>query len=188
VNPQPEAYRGNVDPVGPRGVYDEAKRFAEAMSMAYHRVHGVPVKIARIFNTYGPRMRPDDGRAVPTFISQAIRGEPITVHGDGSQTRSLCYVDDLVEGLWKLLVSEISGPVNLGNPDEITVATLAERVRSATGADVPIVHVNRSPDDPQVRRPDIARARLELGWEPEVALDPGLERTVAWASAAWTPS
>jgi dTDP-glucose 4,6-dehydratase len=186
VNPQPETYWGNVNPVGPRGVYDEAKRFAEAMTMAYHRVHAVPVSIARIFNTYGPRMRRDDGRAVPTFVSQALRGEPITVHGDGSQTRSLCYVDDLVEGLWRLLVSDLPGPVNLGNPEEVTVLELAERVRVAVGADVPIEFTRRPEDDPQVRRPDISLARLELGWEPKVPLETGLERMVAWASEAWT--
>jgi dTDP-glucose 4,6-dehydratase len=186
VNPQPESYWGNVNPVGPRGVYDEAKRFAEAMTMAYHRVHAVAVSIARIFNTYGPRMRRDDGRAVPTFVSQALRGEPITVHGDGSQTRSLCYVDDLVEGLWRLFVSDLTGPVNLGNPEEVTVLELAERVRVAVGAEVPIEFTQRPADDPQVRRPDISLARLELGWEPKVPLDTGLERMVAWASEAWT--
>jgi dTDP-glucose 4,6-dehydratase len=186
VNPQPESYWGNVNPVGPRGVYDEAKRFAEAMTMAYHRVHAVPVSIVRIFNTYGPRMRRDDGRAVPTFVSQALRGEPITVHGDGNQTRSLCYVDDLVEGLWRLFVSDLTGPVNLGNPEEVTVLEFAERVRAAVGAEVRIEFTERPEDDPQVRRPDISLARLELGWEPKVPLDTGLERMVAWASEAWT--
>jgi dTDP-glucose 4,6-dehydratase len=185
VNPQPESYWGNVNPVGPRGVYDEAKRFAEAMTMAYHRVHGVPVRIARIFNTYGPRMRPDDGRAVPTFIAQALAGRPLTVHGDGSQTRSLCYVDDLVEGFWRLFASEVTGPVNLGNPEEVTVLELAERVRAAVGADVDIGFVERPVDDPTVRRPDISLARLALGWEPKVALETGLERMVAWARRAW---
>ena len=185
VNPQPETYWGNVNPVGPRGVYDEAKRFAEATTMAYHRVHAVPVSIARIFNTYGPRMRRDDGRAVPTFVSQALRGEPITVHGDGSQTRSLCYVDDLVEGLWRLLVFDLTGPVNIGNPEEVTVLELAERVRAAVGAEVSIEFTERPEDDPQVRRPDTSLARLELGWEPRVPLDTGLERMVAWASEAW---
>jgi nucleoside-diphosphate-sugar epimerase len=140
----------------------------------------------RIFNTYGPRMRRDDGRAVPTFVSQALRGDPITVHGDGSQTRSLCYVDDLVEGLWRLLVSDLTGPVNLGNPEEVTVLGLAERVRAAVGADVSIEFTERPEDDPQVRRPDISLARLELGWEPKVPLETGLERMVAWASEAWT--
>jgi dTDP-glucose 4,6-dehydratase len=186
VNPQPESYWGNVNPIGPRGVYDEAKRFAEAMTMAYRRVHAVPVSIARIFNTYGPRMRRDDGRAVPTFVSQALRGEPITVHGDGSQSRSLCYVDDLVEGLWRLFVSDLTGPVNLGNPEEVTVLELAERVRAAVGVEVPIEFTERPEDDPQVRNPDISLARLELGWEPKVPLETGLERMVAWASEAWT--
>jgi dTDP-glucose 4,6-dehydratase len=185
VNPQPESYWGNVNPVGPRGVYDEAKRFAEAMTMAYHRVHGVPVSIARIFNTYGPRMRRDDGRAVPSFVARALAGRPLTVHGDGSQTRSLCYVDDLVEGLWRLFESDVSGPVNLGNPEEVTVLELAERVRAAVGADVGIEFVERPVDDPQVRRPDISLARLELGWEPKVPLETGLERIVAWARRAW---
>ena len=186
VNPQPESYWGNVNPVGPRGVYDEAKRFAEAMAMAYHRVHGVRVSIARIFNTYGPRMRRDDGRAVPTFVSQVLNGERITVHGDGSQTRSLCFVDDLVEGLWRLLVSDLVGPVNLGNPEEVTVLELAERVRAAVGKDVPIEFTDRPVDDPRVRRPDISLAKEELGWEPKVPLESGLERMVAWAMDAWT--
>ena len=185
VNPQPESYWGNVNPVGPRGVYDEAKRFAEAMAMAYQRVHGVPVHIARIFNTYGPRMRRDDGRAVPTFVSQALNGEPITVHGDGSQTRSLCFIDDLVEGLWRLLVSDLVGPVNLGNPEEVTVMELAERIRAAVGSNVAIEFTPRPVDDPQVRRPDIALAREELGWEPKVSLESGLERMVAWAAETW---
>jgi dTDP-glucose 4,6-dehydratase len=186
VNPQPESYWGNVNPVGPRGVYDEAKRFAEAMTMAYHRVHGLSVRIARIFNTYGPRMRRDDGRAVPSFVAQALAGTPLTVHGDGSQTRSLCYVDDLVEGIWRLFVSDLFGPVNLGNPEEVTVLELAERIRAASGADVGLEFVDRPTDDPQVRCPDISIARLELGWEPKVPLDTGLERMVAWARLAWT--
>src|SRR5262245_20000205 len=186
VNPQPESYWGNVNPVGPRGVYDEAKRFAEAMAMAYHRVHGVRVSIARIFNTYGPRMRRDDGRAVPTFVSQALSGGPLTVHGDGSQTRSLCFVDDLVEGLWRLPVSDLVGPVNLGNSEEVTVLELAERIRAAVGHGVPIGFTDRPVDDPQVRRPDISLAKEELGWEPKVPLESGLERMVAWASDAWT--
>jgi dTDP-glucose 4,6-dehydratase len=143
------------------------------------------VGIARIFNTYGPRMRRKDGRALPTFLSQALAGQPITVQGDGAQTRSLCYVDDLVEGLWRLLVSDLTGPVNLGNPEELTVLELAERVRAAVGADVEILHVDRPVDDPQVRRPDISLARLELGWEPKVPLETGLERMVAWASKEW---
>jgi dTDP-glucose 4,6-dehydratase len=172
--------------VGPRGVYDEAKRFAEATTMAYHRVHCVRVSIARIFNTYGPGMRRDDGRAVPTFVSQALSGEPITVHGDGSQTRSLCFVDDLVEGLWRLLVSDLVGPVNLGNPEEVTVLELAERVRAAAGTDVSIAFTDRPVDDPKVRRPAITLARDELGWEPKVPLERGLEGMVAWAVDTWT--
>ncbi len=186
VNPQPETYWGNVNPVGPRGVYDEAKRFAEAMSMAYHRAHGVRVAIARIFNTYGPRMRRDDGRAVPSFVAQALAGKRLTVHGDGSQTRSLCYVDDLVEGLWRLFVSDRTGPMNLGNPEEVPVLELAMRVREVVGADVDVEFVRRPVDDPQMRRPDISAARLELGWEPKVPLRIGLERMVAWARRAWT--
>ncbi len=185
VHPQPETYWGNVNPVGPRGVYDEAKRYAEAMTMAYHRVHGIPVRIARIFNTYGPRMRRGDGRAVPTFMDQAIRGEPLTVHGNGEQTRSLCYVDDLVEGLWRLLHSDIEGPVNLGNPEEVTVRQLAEQIRSLVGADVPIVFTERPQDDPQVRCPDITLAGEALGWRPAVPLREGLVRTIAWARSSW---
>ena len=185
VHPQPETYWGNVNPVGPRSVYDEAKRYAEAATMAYQRTFGVPVRIARIFNTYGPRMRRDDGRAVPSFIADALAGSSLTVHGDGSQTRSLCYVDDLVEGLWRLFESHSIGPVNLGNPEEVTVLELAERVRATVRADVGIEFVERPVDDPQVRRPDISLARLELGWEPKVPLETGLERMVAWARRAW---
>jgi len=186
LNPQPESYWGNVNPAGPRGVYSEAKRFADTMTMAYHRVYAVSLGIARSFNTYGPRMRRDDGRAVPTFVRQALGGEPLTVHADGTQTRFLCYVDDLVEGLWRLLVSDLAGPVILGNPEEVTVLELAERVRAAIGTDVPIAFGERPEDDPQVRRPDIGLARLELGWEPKVPLDTGCERMVAWASEPWT--
>ena len=185
VHPQPETYWGNVNPIGPRGVYDEAKRFAEAMTMAYRRVHGMRTHIVRIFNTYGPRMRRNDGRAVPTFIDQALRGEPLTVHGDGGQTRSLCYVDDLIEGIWRLFTSDLPGPVNVGNPEEVTMLELAERIRATVGIDAPIEHVERPVDDPQVRCPDIALARRELGWEPTIPLDEGLERTVAWARDAW---
>ena len=181
VNPQPESYWGNVNPVGPRGVYDEAKRYAEAMAMAYHRAHGIPVHIARIFNTYGPRLRIDDGRAVPTFIAQALRGEPLTVHGDGMQTRSLCYVADLIEGLWRLLISDVVGPINLGNPEEVTVNHLADLVRKVVGSTSDIVHVERPEDDPTVRRPDISFATSALGWEPKISLEEGLARTVAWA-------
>ncbi|MGH2661196.1 MAG: UDP-glucuronic acid decarboxylase family protein [Actinomycetota bacterium] len=186
VHPQPEEYWGHVNPVGPRGVYDEAKRFAEAMAMAYHRVHGIPVRIARIFNTYGPRMRAHDGRAVPTFITQALRGEPLTVHGDGLQTRSLCYVEDLMEGLWRLLESSVEEPMNLGNPEEVTVAHLAELIRTLAESSSEIVFTKRPEDDPQVRCPDIGRARSELGWEPKVSLRPGLEQTIAWVREAWS--
>jgi dTDP-glucose 4,6-dehydratase len=185
VHPQPETYWGHVNPVGPRGVYDEAKRFAEATAMAYHRVHGVPVKIARIFNTYGPRMRRNDGRAVPTFIGQALGNDPLTVHGDGSQTRSLCYVDDMVEGIWRLVTAGFLGVVNLGNPEEVKVRELAERVRELVGATSEIVLVDRPVDDPEVRCPDTTLAETELGWNPMVPLSEGLERTVRWAREAW---
>ncbi len=191
VSPQPETYWGNVNPVGPRGVYDEAKRYGEALAMAYHAVHGVPAKIPRIFNTYGPRLRADDGRAVPTFIYQALNAEPLTVHGDGTQTRSLCYVDDLVEGLWRLLSSDLTGPVNLGNPEEVTVNQLAELIRQQSGSSSEIVHVERPIDDPSVRCPDISLVRRELGWAPKVRLEEGLARTIAWATEAgwaWAPS
>ncbi|HEV8419751.1 MAG TPA: UDP-glucuronic acid decarboxylase family protein [Actinomycetota bacterium] len=184
VSPQPETYWGNVNPVGPRGVYDEAKRYAEAMAMAYYRTHGVRVRIARIFNTYGPRLRPDDGRAVPSFIAQALTDMPLTVHGDGSQTRSLCYVDDLVEGLWRLLSSDLPGPINLGNPEEVTINQLAELIRKLSGSSSEIVHIERPVDDPSVRCPDISLARRALGWEPRVSLEEGLKRTVAWAEEA----
>ena len=180
VHPQPEEYWGHVNPVGPRSVYDEAKRFAEALAMAYHREHGVDVRVLRIFNTYGPRMRADDGRAVPTFIVQALRGEPLTVYGDGTQTRSFCYVDDLVEGVYRAAVAEgLGGTVlNLGNPEEVEVRRLAELVRELVGARVPIVHRPLPQDDPRRRCPDITRARRLLGWEPQVALVDGLRRTV----------
>jgi nucleoside-diphosphate-sugar epimerase len=185
VHPQPETYWGNVNPIGPRSMYDEAKRFAEACAMAYHRAYGLPVRIARIFNTYGPRMRRDDGRAVPTFIAQGLGDQPITVHGTGSQTRSLCYVDDLIEGLWRLLRSEETGPVNLGNPEELSVLDLAETIRSLTDTRSELVFVRRPVDDPEVRRPDIRRARELLGWEPVVSVSRGLEMTVAWARQEW---
>jgi dTDP-glucose 4,6-dehydratase len=186
VHPQPEGYWGNVNPVGPRGVYDEAKRFAEAMAMAYHRAHGVKVKIVRIFNTYGPRMRRRDGRAVPTFIDQALRGEPITVHGDGSQTRSLCYVDDLIEGIWRLLVSDVVGtPVNIGNPEEVKVLDLARTIGMLTGSRSEVIFTQRPVDDPEIRCPDISNARSLLGWEPKIALQDGLQRTIEWAGKAW---
>jgi len=187
VHPQPESYWGNVNPIGPRGVYDEAKRYAEAMAMAYHRAHGIPVKILRIFNTYGPRMRRQDGRAVPTFVDQALRGEPITVHGDGSQTRSLCYVDDLIDGIWRLLLSDVVGaPVNLGNPEEVTVLDLAKTIVSIAGSGSEVIFTERPVDDPEVRCPDIARARSELGWTPRVPLAEGLRRTIDWARQAWS--
>ena len=180
VHPQPEEYWGHVNPVGPRSVYDEAKRFAEALAMAYHREHGVDVRVLRIFNTYGPRMRADDGRAVPTFIVQALRGEPLTVYGDGTQTRSFCYVDDLVEGVYRAAAADgLGGTVlNLGNPEEVEVRRLAELVRELVGARVPIVHRPLPQDDPRRRCPDITRARRLLGWEPQVALVDGLRRTV----------
>ena len=184
VHPQPESYWGHVNPIGPRGVYDEAKRFAEAMSMAYHRAHAVPVRIARIFNTFGRFMRVDDGRAFCTFAVQALRGEPLTVHGDGSQTRSLCYVDDLVEGLWRLLWSEETGPINLGNPEEITVLELARQIGRAVGGEPEIVFVPRPVDDPEMRRPDITVARDLLGWKPQVSLADGIRRTLPWFQAA----
>jgi dTDP-glucose 4,6-dehydratase len=180
VHPQREDYWGHVNPVGPRGVYDEAKRYAEALTMAYRRTHGVDTAIVRIFNTFGPGMRPDDGRAIPTFIWQALTGRPITVAGDGSQTRSVCYVDDLIEGLVRLLRSDLAGPVNIGNPQELSVRQLAEEIRLLCSADVEIVHVPRPEDDPTVRQPDITLARTELGWEPRVSLRDGLQRTIAW--------
>jgi len=178
VHPQPETYWGNVNPVGPRGVYDEAKRFAEAMTMAYRRVHGVDTKIVRIFNTFGPRMRLNDGRAIPNFMTQALRGEPITVFGDGQQTRSFCYVDDLVEGIFRLLRSDLSGPVNVGNPEEWTVQQMAEAVRELAGNDVPIVHQGLPVDDPKVRQPDITQAREKLDWAPKTDITEGLRRTL----------
>jgi dTDP-glucose 4,6-dehydratase len=180
VHPQPESYWGHVNPIGPRGVYDEAKRFSEALAFAYHRTHGVPIRIPRIFNTYGPRMRMDDGRAVPTFIRQALAGEPLTVHGDGSQTRSICYVDDLIDGLIRLLVSDETGPVNLGSDYEMTMRELAETIVAATGSSSPIRYVERPEDDPQVRRPDATLARTVLGWHATVTPQDGLARTVAW--------
>jgi dTDP-glucose 4,6-dehydratase len=180
IHPQPESYWGNVNPIGPRGVYDEAKRYAEAITMAYHRVHGVPTRIARIFNTIGERMRRDDGRAIPTFINQALAGEPLTVHGDGSQTRSVGYVGDLVEGIVRLLDSDVAQPVNLGNPEEFTVLELAHTVCRVVGVEPDIRFEERPEDDPTQRRPDIARARELLGWEPAVPLEDALRRTVEW--------
>lgn len=179
-HPQREEYLGNVNPVGPRGVYDEAKRFAEALTMAYHRTHGVDTKIARIFNTYGPRMRLNDGRAIPAFVRQALRHEPITVFGDGSQTRSFCYVDDLIVGLHRLLLSDCHEPVNLGNPHEMTIRALAETIIQATGSRSPIVQKPLPADDPKTRQPDISRARALLNWEPRVGFAEGLATTIAW--------
>ncbi|HTL96264.1 MAG TPA: UDP-glucuronic acid decarboxylase family protein [Gemmatimonadaceae bacterium] len=178
VHPQPESYWGNVNPVGPRGVYDEAKRFAEAMTMAYHRYHKLDTRVVRIFNTYGPRMRPRDGRVVSNFIVQALAGEPITIYGDGSQTRSFCYVSDEVEGIYRLFMSSDSDPMNIGNPVEYTVRQLAEVVLEITGARVPIEMRPLPVDDPKVRQPDITRARAVLGWEPTVALRDGVARTI----------
>jgi dTDP-glucose 4,6-dehydratase len=179
VHPQPESYWGHVNPIGPRGVYDEAKRFAEAMTMAYHRAHGLDVRIVRIFNTYGPRMRPDDGRAVSNFIVQALGGEPLTVYGDGGQTRSFCFVDDEVRGFLALLDSNLVGPVNIGNPHEFTILELARTVIEVTGSSSEIVHRPLPVDDPIRRKPDITRATQHLGWKPEVDLRSGIEQTAA---------
>ena len=178
VHPQPESYWGNVNPVGLRGVYDEAKRFAEAMTMAYRRYHGVETRIVRIFNTYGPRMRLNDGRAIPAFLSQALRGEDLTVFGNGSQTRSVCYVDDLIEGIELLINSGEADPVNIGNPDEITMLDLAKEIVALTGSKSKIVFKALPEDDPKVRRPDISRARTILRWEPKVGRKEGLQRTI----------
>jgi dTDP-glucose 4,6-dehydratase len=177
VSPQPETYWGHVNPVGPRGVYDEAKRYAEAMTMAYHRYHGLDTRIVRIFNTYGPRMRLNDGRALPNFLYQALSGEPITVYGDGKQTRSFCYVSDLLDGIYKLLESDEHEPTNIGNPQEISILEFAERVRALVGADVPINFHPLPQDDPKQRCPDITKARRVLGWEPKVKLEDGLRLT-----------
>jgi dTDP-glucose 4,6-dehydratase len=184
MHPQPETYWGNVNPVGPRGVYDEAKRFAEAMTMAYHTHHGLEVRIVRIFNTYGPRMRPTDGRAVSNFLVQAMHGKPITIYGDGSQTRSFCYVEDEIRGFLALLDSDVVGPVNIGNPAEFTVLELAELVIEVTNSTSEIVHEPLPVDDPTQRRPDINRARSELGWEPRIELREGLTRTAEWLARA----
>jgi dTDP-glucose 4,6-dehydratase len=183
VHPQPEGYWGNVNPVGPRGVYDEAKRFAEAMTMAYHRFHGVDTRIVRIFNTYGPRMRLTDGRAIPTFVRQALGGQALTVNGDGSQTRSFCYVSDLVEGIWRLMHAPTNDPVNLGNPREMTLLELAKRILRLSGSQSEIAFTPLPVDDPKVRQPDIARARALLGWEPVVDVDEGLRQTLDWYRA-----
>ena len=180
VHPQPESYWGNVNPVGPRGVYDEAKRFSEAMVMAYHRVHGVQTRIVRIFNTYGPRMRLRDGRVVPAFVHQALLGLPMTVFGDGSQTRSFCYVDDLVEGIYRLLLSDRIEPTNVGNPHEMTILQFAEEIKKLTGASSPIEFRPLPVDDPKTRQPDITIARRVLGWEPQVGLEQGLTKTISY--------
>ncbi len=184
VHPQPETYWGHVNPVGPRGVYDEAKRFAEAMTMAYHRAHGIDVRIARIFNTYGPRLRPGDGRVVSNFLVQALRGEPLTVYGEGKQSRSFCYVEDEVRGLLALLDADYVGPVNVGNPEEHTVAELAGIILEVTGSSSPLVFDPLPVDDPAQRRPDLTLARRLLGWEPTVELRDGLARTSTWLAAA----
>lgn len=180
IHPQPESYWGHVNPIGPRGVYDEAKRFQEAITMAYHRFHGLDTRIVRIFNTYGPRMRLNDGRVLPAFIGQALRGEDFTVFGDGSQTRSFCYVDDLIEGIYRLLMSEITEPVNIGNPDEITIAEFAEEIISLTGAKTRIISKPLPHDDPKKRRPDISKARSLLNWEPRISRSEGLKRTLVY--------
>ncbi len=184
IHPQPEDYWGNVNPIGPRGVYDEAKRFAEAITMAYHRYHHVDTRIARIFNTYGPRMRLEDGRVVPNFIAQALRGQPLTVYGDGSQTRSFCYVADEVEGLYRLLLSDEAEPVNIGNPDEMTILEFAQKIISLTGSSSEIDFITptdmRIKDDPKVRQPDISKARHILNWEPKICLDDGLRQTIEY--------
>jgi dTDP-glucose 4,6-dehydratase len=180
VHPQPESYWGNVNPIGPRSVYDEAKRFTEALTMAYHRTHGVDVRIVRIFNTYGPRMRADDGRVVSNFIVQALRGEPLTIYGDGSQTRSFCYVDDEIRGFLALLDGPHTGPINIGNDGEFTMLELAEIVRDVTGSSSPIEHLPLPEDDPKQRRPDLTLARTLLGWEPTVALRDGVARTAEY--------
>jgi dTDP-glucose 4,6-dehydratase len=184
VHPQPESYWGHVNPVGPRGVYDEAKRFSEALVTAYRSSRGVDTGIVRIFNTYGPRMRPDDGRAIPTFLSQALAGEPLTVAGDGSQTRSICYVDDLVTGILALARSEHPGPMNIGNPDEMSVLDLAHRIIELTGSRSTVEFIERPVDDPVVRRPDTTLAREVLGWEPQVPWQEGLARTAEWFVSA----
>jgi len=183
VHPQKEEYWGNVNPIGPRGVYDEAKRFSEAMTMAYHRFHGVNTKIVRIFNTYGPRMRLRDGRVVPAFVGQALRGEPLTIFGEGKQTRSFCFVSDLIEGIYRLSKADFHEPVNIGNPMELTILEFAERIRSITGSKSQIVKKPLPVDDPQQRRPDISRAKKILGWEPRVSLEDGLKETIRWFQA-----
>ncbi|HJO00341.1 MAG TPA: UDP-glucuronic acid decarboxylase family protein [Nitrospinaceae bacterium] len=178
VHPQEEDYWGNVNPVGPRGVYDEAKRFAEAITMAYHRYHGIDAKIVRIFNTYGPRMRINDGRAIPNFLKQALTGKDLTAYGDGSQTRSFCYVSDLVEGIYRLLISDLNEPCNIGNPVEMTIQQMAEKILQASGSQSKIIYTPLPEDDPKVRQPNINKAKEHLGWEPQVKLDEGLKTTM----------
>ena len=178
IHPQPEHYWGNVNPIGPRGVYDEAKRFAEAIVMAYHRVHNVATRIVRIFNTYGPRMRPRDGRIVPAFCCQALKNEPLTVFGDGTQTRSFCYVADLIEGIYRLMMSDHTDPVNIGNPRELSVMDFARTIQKLTGTTAPIVHKPLPVDDPKVRQPNIDKARRLLQWEPRMPLEEGLQLTI----------
>ena len=180
VHPQNESYWGNVNPIGPRGVYDEAKRFAEALALAYHRTHGVDVKIARVFNTYGPNMRRDDGRAIPNFITQALSDQPITIYGDGSQTRSVCYIDDMVEGICRLLDSDCNDPVNLGGADELTVCAIAKLILELTGSNSKIEFHDLPQDDPKVRKPDITKAYEILGWKPVVSVREGLKKTIAY--------
>jgi len=184
VNPQPETYWGNVNPTGPRGCYDEAKRFAEAVTLAYHRTHKIDTKIARIFNTYGPHMRRKDGRAIPAFIDQALSGRPITVFGDGSQTRSFCYISDLIDGIYKLMKSPLNEPVNLGNPKEMSILELANKIKTLTRCKNKIVFNPLPVDDPKVRQPDITKARKDLGWEPEVNLEEGIKKTVEWFASS----
>ena len=188
VHPQPETYWGNVNPVGPRAVYDEAKRAAEAFTMAYHRTHGMKTRIVRIFNTYGPRMRIDDGRAVPNFLTQALKNQPMTVYGDGSQTRSLCYVDDLIEGIVRLLATDYTEPVNLGTDDEVTMVQLASRIRDLSGSSSEIVFKPLPEDDPKQRRPDLTRARQLLKWQPQTSLDTGLSKTIAYFREHLSPA
>ena len=180
VNPQPETYWGNVNPIGPRGVYDEAKRFAEAITLAYHRSHGIDTKIIRIFNTYGPKMRDHDGRAIPNFIDQALKNEPLTVYGDGSQTRSFCYVTDLIAGIYKLMQSNLNEPVNIGNPNEMKLIDLAKKIIELTNSKSVIEHKPLPTDDPKVRRPDTTKAKKELKWQANVGLDEGLKNTINW--------
>ena len=180
VNPQPETYWGNVNPIGVRGCYDESKRFAEALVMAYHRIHNVDIRIARIFNTYGPRMSKDDGRVVPNFITQAVSNKPLTIYGDGKQTRSFCYINDLIEGIYRLMMSNINEPVNLGNPEEHTILEFAEKIKKITKSKSKIVFKDLPIDDPKVRCPDISRARKELEWEPRVGLNEGITKTIEW--------